>query len=253
MTDLFQEIPDPNKNYIQELVGEGKKFKSVEDLARGKYEADNMIEIFKRQQDQLRSDYLKLQEDYNSRAKLEELIDQRFNTPERIADSREPIAEVRDKPFDPKLIEDTVSKKLSEYEAGKVRTQNAQTVVEKLKERYGNSYQSFLNDKTEELGMSKEQINAIAETNPKLLITALGLNEFPRTDPFQAPPRSTSTAFVPTGQKKRTWAYYQELKKTDPKSYYDPKTNVQMERDYVALGSEFEDGDFRKYGDSAFA
>jgi hypothetical protein len=40
-------------------------------------------------------------------------------------------------------------------------------------------------------------------------------------------------------QNKRTWAYYQELKKTNPKLYLDPKISVQMDKDAIALGDAF--------------
>jgi len=63
---------------------------------------------------------------------------------------------------------------------------------------------------------------------------------------FQSPPRSDNRtgSFTPQGPKERTWAYYQELKKTNPKVYYDPKTQVQMHHDAVALEEKFKDGDF---------
>ena len=40
-TDLFDGAKDlgtfdPDKNYLEELVGEGKKFRSVDELAKGK-------------------------------------------------------------------------------------------------------------------------------------------------------------------------------------------------------------------------
>ena len=36
---------DPNKNYLTELVGDGKKFKTQEELARGKYESDLYLSL----------------------------------------------------------------------------------------------------------------------------------------------------------------------------------------------------------------
>jgi hypothetical protein len=40
-------------------------------------------------------------------------------------------------------------------------------------------------------------------------------------------------------QNQRTWAYYQELKKTNPKLYLDPKIAAQMDKDAIALGDAF--------------
>ena len=35
----------------------------------------------------------------------------------------------------------------------------------------------------------------------------------------------------------------------DGRKYNDPKTQVQMIKDYQQLGTDFEDGDFGKFGD----
>jgi len=41
-------------------------------------------------------------------------------------------------------------------------------------------------------------------------------------------------------QKSRDWAYYENLRNTDPAKYWLPKTQVQMHRDAEALGKAFE-------------
>src|SRR2546426_10450626 len=72
-TDLPPEV-DPNKDYLAELVGDGKKFKTSQDLARGKFEADQYIEVLKRRQDEMRADYLKISEESKTRATLDDLV-----------------------------------------------------------------------------------------------------------------------------------------------------------------------------------
>src|SRR4029450_8159059 len=72
MTDLFSDESDinvdPNKNYLEELVGEGKKFKTPEDLARGKAESDSFIERLQKELHGLRNEL-------KSRLQLEEVVD----------------------------------------------------------------------------------------------------------------------------------------------------------------------------------
>ena len=41
-------------------------------------------------------------------------------------------------------------------------------------------------------------------------------------------------------QQGRNWAYYENLRKTDPAKYWHPRTQVQMHRDSDALGKAFE-------------
>lgn len=253
MTDLFSggedKAPaiDPNKDYLPELVGEGKKFKTPQDLARGKYEADMFIETLKRQQDELRTDYLKLKEDSMARAKLEELLDQ-FSKKQQPASSEHTQANVdNQKPLlDTTEIETMIESKMEARELSRRQEQNVNTVMSRLKERYGNNYQNVLNEQAEALELTKEDINALARKSPAAFFRTIGLDEPERKENFQSPPRSTqrSDSFHQKGNTKRTWSYYQELKKSNPKVYLDPKTTNQMHKDYLELGKEFEDGDF---------
>lgn len=248
MTDLFTTPPSEDKDYLAELVGEGKKYKDAQALAKSVAFREAHVQQIERSNDELRADYLALLDKDKTRESLEALLDQQKQ--QLMSKPQEP--KVVEKAFDPQVLESLVSNKIREHEETKSQSQNLQFVMDKVRERYGNDYRESLQAQIESLGMTQELVNSMAKTSPKALLKTLGLEDFPRTDPFQAPPRSS--VFQPTsGTKKRTWSYYQDLKKSDPKAYYNPKTSVQMEKDYASLGAEFEDGDFRRYGDSAFA
>lgn len=249
--DLPTQI-DPSKDYLPELVGEGKKFKTPQDLARGKYEADLMIETFKRQQDQLRADYLELQKESAARARLEDLID-KLGT-KAPASNEQPLVNVDNTPKRDLLdkdLEDLIVKKMVEREKAEKRTENYKIVEKRLKENYGEQYPKVLKEKIEELGLTREYINDLAQTSPEAFFRAMYLSPEPKQEAFQPPFRSNqrSDNFAQKGNQKRTWTYYQELKKANPQLYYDPKITNQMQKDYAALGQAFEDGDFKSYGD----
>jgi hypothetical protein len=94
------------------------------------------------------------------------------------------------------------------------------------------------------LELSIEDINSLARKSPTAFFNTLGLNQA-QADNLLSPPRSSmSTGFTPNTKEKRTWSYYQNLKKTNPKLYFDPKIANQMHDDAIALGQEFQDGDF---------
>lgn len=240
---------DESKDYLAELVGEGKKFKTPQDLAKGKAQSDLYIEDMKRKQDELRSDYLKLREDATSRAKLEDLLNQ-LEAKQQLNNREQPNAkEVQDKPvIDPKAIEDLFDKRFSEMENSRKFKENNKVVGDKLKEAYGENYQSTLLKQLETLDLTPEEFNDLAKRKPNLLLKTLGLDGTKQTENFQSPLRTSqrSEQFAPQGAQKRTWAYYQKLKAENPKLYYDPKTNVQMFNDHQALGNAFEDGDFEQ-------
>jgi hypothetical protein len=234
---------DESKKYYEELVGEGKKFKDQEALARSKYEADSYIEILKRRSDEMRQDALKWREEALAKAKLEELIDQ-LQSKSKTEDNTPVPPESTVKPFDPKEIEDLFSKKIREHEQSKKQQENSRLVKDKLIERFGKGYQSTVKQQIEELGISEDIFNQMAENYPQMLFKTLELDKPRQTENFQAPPRNTVQGLPSSGKKDRTWSYYQELKKTNPKLYYDLKISKQMQEDYQRLGKAFEDGDF---------
>lgn len=247
--DLTPQLDD-TKNYLADLVGEGKKFRTAEELARGKYESDSYIETMKRRQDELREDYLKLKADYDARAKLEELLDLN-NIPRNQPKSNElPLVTDKESPkLDPKEIESLVSKQIQEHESNRKQTDNFNIVKNKLIERYGRNYQTVLADQISELGLTEADVDALARKSPNAFFKTMGLDQPVKTENFQAPPRTQqrSDNFAPRGEKKRSWSYYQELKKSNPRLYLDPKIAVQMHKDAQEMGEAFYDGDFGAY------
>jgi hypothetical protein len=239
---------DPNKNYFEELVGEGKKFKSPEELARGKYESDTYIKHLERGRDELRGDYLKLREEYNSRAKLEELIDQLSK--QQLTSSETPPANEGTRPaYDPKEIESLVSSKIQEHELTKRQEDNFSLIRNKLQQRYGNDYKDAVKKQIDDLGITEADLNEMARKQPKVLIRTLGLDQEVQREEFQSPPRPNqrSDSFAPSLQK-RTWAHYEKMRKEEPDRYYSPQVQVQMHQDQANLGKEFEDGTWKALG-----
>ncbi len=244
MTDDLLETPEVEpKNYLEELVGEGKKFKDVEALAKGKWESDRYIPLKNKQFDSLSADYLKLREEAQTRARLEDLLSQLED--KQLASSKLPTAkeEPRELPtYNPTDIEDLVSKKITENERARQRQANLNVVRAKLTEQFGDAYAPAVRERITALGLSEQDFSDWSAKSPAAVINALGLNET-RSSGDTAPPRSNRT-FKPVTEQKRTWSYYQELRKTNPKLYADPKILNQMLADAEALGTAFEDGDF---------
>jgi len=248
---LFQDpTENPPQDYLSELVGDSKKFKTAEELARGKWESDQYIKTLLLKHDQLKEDYLRVMEENKAKAKLEELIDQMKND-QQLSSSEQPTAKEVQKPeLDLSNIEELVSKKIREREAETKEGANFKVVMDKLKERYAHNYANVLREQASFLGMSEDDVNSLARKSPQAFFRIMGLDEQPKGESFQAPPRSNqiSSSFKPK-EEKRTWSYYQKLRKENPRAWLDPKTTDQFHKDYIALGKEFEDGDFRRFGD----
>lgn len=200
----------------------------------------------KRRQDELRADYLKLQEDNNKKANLEELVDK---LTARLASSEHtPAKEVLDKPeFDIKQVDEIVTQRMSALERQRKEQDNWSTVQSKAQEVLGERYAQILSQRSKELGLTDETVNSLAKNSPQAFFKAFGLEQASQgNDGFQAPPRNQqrNDNFVPRGADHKPWSYYQELKKTDPKLYNDRRITVQMSKDMAALGEKFMDGDY---------
>lgn len=249
LLDQTQNQPyiDPSKNYIEELVGEGRKFKTVEDLARGKAEADLYIETLTRRQDEINADYRRVLEESKAQAKLQELIDRLENTPANRQELPPAVNDLERMPtYNPDEVKSLIRNELVQSKAEEKATSNFNTVQKKLQEQFGDNTSRVLQEQMNKLDLSIDDLNALARKSPTAFFNTLGLNQPQNTnDNFMAPPRSQrNDSFAPQGPKKRTWSYYQEMKKTNPDLYLNPKIANQMHDDMVELGDAFKDGDW---------
>jgi hypothetical protein len=240
---------DPDKDYLTELVGPDKKFKTEADLARGKVESDAFITHLTREMKNLREDYLKLREEGASRARLEEVLDQIKEL--KSASNNQPDdgivneADIKQSAFDPEQINTLIATKLREAEVKKIRDNNMKIVQDKLRERFGENFGSALREQTRNLGLDEDFVKNLAETSPEALFRTLGLNENKDRNNFQAPPhtqRMSSTSMT-SKSNQPTYSFYEEMRLKEPKKYYDQKTQVQMHKDAQRLGEAFFDTD----------
>lgn len=215
------------------------KDKSPEEVLKAKIEADLHIKNLEREKAEQYSMYKQLYEESQTKASLQDLIDQ-LKKEKEIPVALPPANEVNEPKMDLTKIESLFDEKLSAYERTKKEVENFGKVQEKLKQKLGTNYANSLQDQYAQLGLSNEEMNALAKKSPEAYFRMLGLNDEPRHEGYQSAPRSSqrNDSFAPKTQV-RDYAYYQELKKTNPMLYLDPKISAQMEKDYIALGDRF--------------
>src|SRR5882672_6795829 len=229
---------DPNKDYFEELVGEGKKFKSPAELARGKAESDLYIEHMKGRMDELRQDYTKLHNEYNAGPKLKETLDQYMQELKQSQGNQvPPVQEDKSVVLDENKISEMVKQHIQATKQLDAEDTNAKTVESKLQATYGPNYKQLVSQQINQMGMTVEFFNDMARKYPDALMRTLSIDSR-QGDTFQAPPTSTQRSDPFASPVKRTNAYYQKMRQTDPVKYRDPKTQDQMYKDYLALGNE---------------
>lgn len=230
MSDIFEVVTEPevtmseDVDYYTELVGEGKKFKSEKDLARGKAEADQYIELLKKKNDELLKEL-------NTRTSLDAFLD-KMKTKEEPIVPEVAAPQGGDKAaLDDSEIEQRILKALEQREASKAQETNIERVTRVMQEQFGDSTQLVINKRAKDLGIPVNELKVMAAKSPSAFFTLVGISETPT--PGQAPAIARSgvnNSGSPVAAGVKNKAYYDKLKLSDPKKYFDQKTTTEMMR-----------------------
>jgi hypothetical protein len=163
-------------------------------IAKAKYDSDMYIKTIEMQKDEMREELIRSKEEYNKRAKLEELIDQLSNREKLERHNNPTVDEVR--PPDDSKIRELVTSEFKAMTKAQQEDANYSFVKDKLTERFGPNYQTVLKEKMAALDMDADMVNNLARNKPKTLFKLLEVEDAaPRVDPFRAPPKSTQSSY----------------------------------------------------------
>lgn len=259
-TELFN--PDPSttsnvvttandvENALEILVGDDKKFKDAEALAKGKLESDRFILQLQKENAAARERLKELDEQLKERITLEEFMDEFRNTQNDAANtvtnpqhvSRNDVSHQNQQPDINKLIDE----RLMEQRRRELIQANVATSVQEVAKAWGPSYQSKLEARVHELGLSKEFVESVAQSSPKAFLELIGIGrkqETSRSDPnIDVPPRTdvqTRTVDIRNDNTVRNQVYWNKLRKQDPKAFHSEKMTAQRHRDAQRLGEAF--------------
>lgn len=224
----------PSGDPLAELVGEGKKFKTVEDLARGKAEADAFIARLQEEQAALRRELearLTVEEQI---ARIKQAPSQPVTTP---TTATSPTTS-QTASLDEAAVEQLLNAKLTQREKTQRAEANKREVDAVLLKAYGGDAakaREYVAAVEAQVGV---KVADLAATSPVAAIKLLGLNERSTGLPAERSTQSTS-AFGQSPQ--RNAAYYADLRKQmgNAKFYMDKRVQLQMHKDAQALGSAF--------------
>lgn len=239
MTDVFTgaESGKPKDNTVitvNDLVGEGKKFKTVDDLAKGKAESDAFINQLQEEMKALRNEVEKRN---TAEANLESL--------------RAEIREIKAKPVSSEAspnttgaltaeqLENLVASTLTKQERERMAAQNLKTVNDKLVQTFGSSEKAseVLSKKAYDIGMSIEELRAIAAKSPSALLKLIGSDSGEKkadgVDPLNTNTKAENVKAGGAEPPAGSHAWYQALRRKvgNEKFYSDKKLQQQMWQD----------------------
>ena len=233
---------DPDRNYYEDLVGEDRKYKDEAALARAVVEKDNFIE-------RLKQETAGLREQLNTSTNLEQFLDrldkrEKGSVEEAEGDRDHPGETRRNSSLSIEDIDKLIESKVSEREQKRIQLSNLELVKQELQKNLGSKYVEQLEEVGKSLDMSQEEINNLAMTKPKVLLSLVNAkagNQASRQEGslFAAPQgRSTPLDDKPV---RRTQSYYNSIKAKDPSTYWSPRIQNQMHNDALQMGDSFFD------------
>jgi len=223
---------EPANNPLETLVGEGKKFKTVDDLAHGKLESDRFIAKLLKEQEELRSE---LKERLTMEEAIRKINERQHREEEPRVQSREDESEDRRVSLDD--VEKLVQDKISKSEEINKLNRNLASVKDELIRVYGPNYADTVRTKLRALGVGDDWGNNLAATQPKAFLNLVVDNQSRGSDDVSPPVSGLRTAPPRTGA--RNYGDYQKLRKENPGEYFSTKVQMQMHKDATEQGDDF--------------
>ena len=213
---------------VTALIGEGRKYKSLEDALRSVPHAQGHIS-------NLEKELAELREDLNKRLSAEEAM-------EKILEARNSRNEEGTPPpeFTPEALKDLVRNTYKDMTAEDKAALNIEQADKAMREKWGEKAGDMLAQKAQELGVSLKFLQDAASTSPQAFYNLIGLDgvkkqqELPREGSVNTESMSQHSGVSPYSYK-----WYQQMRRNDPKQYYTPKVQMEMHRKAAELGDNF--------------
>lgn len=223
-TPINEEVKTPQQVQVEtrpifnELVGEGKKYNSEESLAKSRVEADTFII-------QLQKETKELREELDKRLSAEAALE-KIQVESKISD--EQTTQVSED-----KVTDLVKQTMLEMTADETAKANINSVDALLEKKYGDKRGGIVAAKAKELGVDLKFLEATAGKSPSAFLGMIGEAVKQEATTITAPTGSVNTEALSAITKTNntdTYSYFEELRRSDPRTYFKPETQNKMLR-----------------------
>lgn len=195
---------------VEELVGEGKKFGTIEDLAKGKLNSDQHIKQLESEGAEMRQAIAELEEQAGKAKALSDVVEEIRKQSSQTGDNQSPVTE--------EAITKLVDLKLEERAQQATVASNRQMVESTILTAFEGDEEraaKHINTRMVELGLNKETINAMSNNTPKAFLELMGLGD--KTNQSSLPSVNiegdVDLEKAPQMGGRRNMAYFQNLRK----------------------------------------
>lgn len=237
---------DQSKDYSTELVGEGKKYKTVADLAKGAVFKDAHIQKLETEAAERKATLARLEAELSTRTRLEDLVDNIASSQSKTPSSTvtTPSEQVPSSQAQtPEQLEAQIDALLSKRETERRGNINRAAVKQKLEEKLGPNFANKVRDQGKALGLSEAFLNNLAAENPTAFYKLVGVEDKPadRRNVFTPPPQSdVNPNTFSAGETFRDQAYYNRLRvEKGDRYFWSPEVQAQLHKDAMADPERF--------------
>lgn len=241
-----EQVPD-NIDYAAELVGEGKRYKDIAALAKGKVDGDAFI-------GRLQAELKVLRSQLQGEQKIDAFLDQVKNLNKPAASAQSNLDNQASENAGNQNINTNntnqnassislqdVESLLEKRERVRTEAQNFNYAVEKVKEAYGADYKATLATITQTLGATPEFMNDLAKTQPQAFLKLVGVTGASgKATPLPNGNVRSNGLSASNASGEKNAAYYSELrKKIGNDAYYSRDIQNEIHRQALKLGEAF--------------
>jgi hypothetical protein len=229
-----QSAQSSDKDFVSELVGEGKKFKDVQALAASVLHKEMHIH-------KIENENAELRQRVKQGLSLEEFYDKIKTSKPDPSPSSPAVGEQEQKPeISVEQVKALVGDTLKEHQTVEQSKANLNFAINEAKKVYGDSYKKILRDRAREIGETEQELTQLAMKKPHLFVELMVRPQ--KTVDTPSLPRTqidTSKMGLTAGSGVRNMSWYSKLKAADPAKYKSREVQVQMHNDALALGEKF--------------
>lgn len=242
--EIPQDTPDPEKKYLDELVGDGKKYKDPEALAKAAVHKDEHIAQVERENQRMREQIAELAAEKRANERFDEIRDLLTNRPADTPNNAP--TQDRERVESAPIKEEDIEKILDKREAARRKADNIKAVKGKLVEVYGRDFTEKVKEAANHLNVGTDFLDNVAAQNPQAFYKLIGLEDkapaHVQAGPDGVPPprnRLSPDAFKPRTGSMKNWDYYETMRRSDPVRYASREIQWEMDREAVKQGEAF--------------
>jgi len=249
-SDIFKAASQTNdgsgQSFLDKYVGEGKKYKDVEELAKAYDNANTFIPTLKSDLDSMK-DFMTAQFGELAKNANRNPSEPPANSNGDGGEPANPAPASPPKNGDGEEVDlnERIRQALEERDTEKRLQKNAQITEEAMIKHFGTKEAAVeaVRTKAQEMGVGPDWLANSAFNSPAAFFKIMDIsteapksNNTPGSSSDVNPQRLSD--FSPS-VKPGTYAHYDSLRKTDPKKYWNPETQAQMMKDAMRLGNDF--------------